>query len=70
MWRRPGAPEPLGAPGLVRFTPEPTVAWEYPGEVPSTGVSGSPGPVDECAAGLDEKHARGRKRCCDGHAPV
>jgi len=46
----PGAPEPLGAPGLVRFTPELTVAWEYPGEVPSTGASGSPGPVDDCAA--------------------
>lgn len=41
-WGRPG-PKPVGAPGIVRFTPDLQVAWRYPYGVPY-------GPVDDCYA--------------------
>lgn len=41
-WGNPG-PEPVGSHGIVRFSPDLTVEWEYPYDADS-------GPVDDCYA--------------------
>ena len=44
-WGHDGAPAPLGAPGLVRFSPELEPAWRYPSHVDNPW-----GAIDDCYA--------------------
>jgi hypothetical protein len=45
-WGRPGTSEPLGAPGILRFSPDLGLAWQFP----PCAEAGPWGPVDDCYA--------------------
>lgn len=48
-WGEFRSPRPIGAPGLVRFSPRLEVEWEFPGgRLPREHLP--PGPIDECEA--------------------
>ncbi len=47
-WGGRGEPRPLGAPGLVRFTPDLTIEWEFPGDLPPARIPGISEPIDDC----------------------
>jgi hypothetical protein len=49
-WGGPGEPHPLGAPGLIRFTPDLTIEWEFPGDLPPGRVPALSEPIDDCEA--------------------
>lgn len=49
-WGEPGTPEPVGAAGLVRFSPHLDVEWEFPGDQRPQHLERLPGPIDDCEA--------------------
>jgi hypothetical protein len=46
-WGGPG-PDPIGCAGLVRFSADLEVEWEFPGDHPPQGTDRELGPIDEC----------------------
>ena len=58
-WGLDGAPMQIGEPGLIRFSPDLTIEWEFPGpdtwgdgpdQVRRDRLAGLPGPIDDCSA--------------------
>jgi len=49
-WGEAGAPPPIGSPGLIRFSPELKIEWEFPGDHSPDRIPGLSGPIDDCEA--------------------
>jgi hypothetical protein len=61
-WGRPGSPKPVGASGLVRWSPDLRPAWRYP------DLASPFGPIDDCyALNIDGTTAW---MCHDGDFPI